>query len=157
MGMNRAVEYFLEEASLESICYLILRVVQVAPEVYERNKEYHQQQKKLPNPYELAKYGARILTWLEAGETRVSLEQLQQEVDPYEVIIFQKFCGRFEYQDTKEGFVPKYVEAKGTRIMQKIWDTREPTRIERAWEKAIEFLWDPSGEEPVLICWDSGE
>lgn len=150
--MNRVVEEFYKRLSWKSYGFFVIRAYEFAPEAYKRNKKYHSQNNKIANPIELVKYSIKIYDWLPpGGEEKVSLKALQQINDPYEVITFDKFCGRFEYDYDEEGFLPVYVEAEGTKVMKQIWDKIESKRVHRAWSQAKKYVSDPKGNEPILI------
>ena len=149
--MNRAVKYYLEDMSYTSFGYFVIRAYEFAPEAYTRNKEYHNENKKIPNPIELVKYSIKIFNWLPGEEEKVSLKALQQINDPYEIITFNKFCGRFEYDYDEKGFLPVYIDTEGTQVMKRIWDRIESKRVHRAWSQARKYVSDPKGNEPILI------
>lgn len=149
--MNRAVEHYFCGLSAKSFGYFVIRAYEFAPKAYKRNREYHKSNKKIPNPVELVKYSIKIFKWLPGDEDDVSLKELQQINDPYEIGTFVKFCGRFEYDYDEKGFLPVYVETEGTQLMRQIWDQIESKRVHRAWSQARKYVSEPNGGEPELI------
>ena len=148
--MNKTVEYVINNIPNTIFGRFVIRAYQYAPEAYEKNKEYHKQNGKIPNPIELAKYAIKIYSWLPGEEEKVSLNDLQEINDPLQVTEFCKFSNKFSYSEQKSAFVPMGVTIEGSHLMKDIWDSLESKRVAKAWEKAQPYLQTPDGSAPSL-------
>jgi len=139
--MNRAVKHLLSKTNKYGFGQLVIQAIRRAPEVYEINKKFHNKKDdSIADPYELAKYAARIYPWLKINGKKVSLKKMQEIKDPYEIVTFWAFNGQFSPNTQLGGFAPVGTDIKKTKWFKPLYQQMDDALILAKWKKLRKSL-----------------
>ena len=148
--MNRAVKWILEDLTLEEVGMVLLLVVKCQLPGFKKYKEYYFDKDEIPDPLPLLKYGLRVFYIFKSNYQKSTLRKLKIPQDPYRIITFPKFTGRFSYDSKLNKYQPVFTETKGTEIIKEYWDKVEQRRIKQAWNEADKYLQGENDIPPIL-------
>lgn len=149
--MNRPVKHILGQISQKSFGQLVIYVIEQHDEVYQKNKGYYSKLAKYANPVQLAKYGIKTYPTFKKDDKLISLQSLKRYEDPLEIISYNRFEGKFLYDEEEQTYRPVRIEVFGTMLMKNIYNKVEKNRIKRAWSNAQKYLLSKDGKEPDLV------
>ena len=148
--MNRAVKWKLEELTMRDVGIVLLLTIKHQPLGFKEYKEYSFDNNELPDPWPLLKYGLRLFYIFKSDSQKARLPELRKPKDPYRVVSFHRFNGRFAYDHERECYRPVKIATTGSATMRNIWAKVESHRIRRAWDQARQLLQGENGGPPTL-------
>lgn len=149
--MNRATDVFYEEMDQRTFGQLLCFVFEHKPELYHSVRDLYKEQGRPLDPLPLVKYAIRTYPGIRFGERSINLAEMRRAEDPYELVTYWRFSGRFGYDPQHEAYRPVGRDVRGTRRMKSLHEQTEQQRICSAWAQAKAYLSTPENEEPTLM------